>query len=357
MLHPPNGPWLHHLNNVWWRVHIVKILTVQFFTSALFVQSIHLYIRLLYDSVTLESKAVTTGTTYFNIQQLLILPSECTYYGFHMAVTTNSDISFNSVNQFIYIMVKCCVFFEVWTQFLILFAWAQALKCRGYTASGITLEERTNALEGPNRSATAVALQLTQQTICTDGECDLNPSLRQSQRRNTGSYALVQPPLCITYSNIRSLRHFNWNLNIELANIMQWRKKWCFEFYIFCSRSTVRHVACAWLPCSSSWDMCSCSHCFVALVSSKVYANKVTQWQGILLVFRRYGVWISARTVPTTLTDNFSLSKKIPRYVRHFQQLPFILIVAYWTSHLRGCNPSSLSGRYRVRISARTELY
>jgi hypothetical protein len=134
----------------------MKILIVQFFTSALFVQSIRLLIRLLYDSVTLESKAVTTRTMYFNIQQLFILPSECTYYGFHMAVTTNSDISFNSVNHLIYITVKCCVFFEVWTQFLILFARAQALKSRSYTASGITLEERTNALEGPNRSCSTV---------------------------------------------------------------------------------------------------------------------------------------------------------------------------------------------------------
>jgi hypothetical protein len=35
-----------------------------------------------------------------------------------MILTVNSDISLNSVNHLIFVMVKCCVFYAVRTEFL-----------------------------------------------------------------------------------------------------------------------------------------------------------------------------------------------------------------------------------------------
>jgi hypothetical protein len=41
------------------------------------------------------------------------------FVGFHMVFTVNGIISLNSVNQLIFVMVKCGVLFEVRIEFLI----------------------------------------------------------------------------------------------------------------------------------------------------------------------------------------------------------------------------------------------
>jgi hypothetical protein len=46
-----------------------------------------------------------------------VVPTECIYV-FRMILRVNSDISLNSISQLIFVMVKCCVFFAVRTDFL-----------------------------------------------------------------------------------------------------------------------------------------------------------------------------------------------------------------------------------------------
>jgi hypothetical protein len=53
-------------------------------------------------------------TTGFNIQQLLVLLTDCIYV-FRMVLTINSDYFLKQHNQSIVVMEMCCVFFEVRT--------------------------------------------------------------------------------------------------------------------------------------------------------------------------------------------------------------------------------------------------
>jgi hypothetical protein len=39
-------------------------------------------------------------------------------YGFYIIFSVNSDCILNSINQLIFVIVKFCVLFEVWTEFL-----------------------------------------------------------------------------------------------------------------------------------------------------------------------------------------------------------------------------------------------
>jgi hypothetical protein len=58
------------------------------------------------------------GNCMSHLLQQSINNSSFCIYGFHMILTANSDYFLESVNQLIFVMVKCGVFFAVRTEFL-----------------------------------------------------------------------------------------------------------------------------------------------------------------------------------------------------------------------------------------------